>query len=1705
MSLLEPIKIIFEENTNYELARQLVNQAASLKYLSSDLYRDSKRFIYELLQNADDSSVNGSKVKVAIKLFGDKLVVAHTGKAFDARDVRGITGVDDGTKKNAVDKTGFKGIGFKAVFGQSNHVVIFSEGEYFKFDADTKHTWRSKWGESQEIWEAENARKFEMPWQLIPIITEINEIDKPIHHFLTSGAWTVATIVTLKRFQETKKGINDLIKNVNMFLFLKNIELIQIASDEEVIIKITEDESSETTISVNNIEKAHWLKHTITLKVPTELTEQLENETDMPEKLRVAEKVDITLAAKVTAEGISALENNEQLLYAYLPTEENGYKIPILVNGAFYTVANRENLHKQSLWNEWLFSCIPTELLKWIAGLVSDKKYDAYNLLPAKLLQSDPLADAYNKSLQQGFQNIPLVINTASDLLRIPESLIDFTFLSGKNFVGGTAIRNFIITDKALTQIHTTPFVPNIGYASKLKKIGVTAFHWGQMPALLKNPQFIESHNATNNIALISHLMAVSQNEKIADVNDTILIDWPFIMNHKSELKSPKEVFFPSADDVVDATSNISFIHDDLQQWLDSDQKTKTWLEALGVVEKTDITFLEKTIIPNAANYITPRNAVETIRKIFSLYFKQDIGIDTLKLLTPLKLLSTTGTLVTAAKCYFSAEYRPRLDLQPVLNEDIYLSNQYISEGNTHSQWKAFFLLLGVNEGIDTICYDKRLPNNTLLTYGIKQEYLSRQEHKFTFINPYWVEEMKGLITLTLLHYTEISHSFAQIFWNDVIANIVPSELKKQATAYYGRPGKRSRVDGDEVENYLKWYATHVYSLPNSTNTPLNSASIFLNTPENIKVSGKYLPVFEGPDLNADWRTFFNFKVRLDLQDYLKMLTKLSEDPAGDNKIRTQSIYENLLEDYTTWDSARQELVEEWAVTGRLSDVSGSYKPTGELHYYADGDNSIFGNSYSFIQLGVNAKRHPDILNLLALLKVKVLKQDQFGMKASEDLTKSSLKPQLQTILPYWAKWMEKERQSGYEEMLYDLQYKLDSIEILEASELNITYGEDWSKKVVLHYHDNKLYVTTPWISNKVMYALPDKLCDIFPVKKYNNEVAFLLKSSISEIKEHFEEQGIEMPPVSEETTDGHDSGQHGVPLPTPDNDVPQKQNIDYQYYWNLSLERNKTLVQSCNNDPSYLLKQGLKAKNTGSPVNIYHFSHIENAVSIIREGAIKSRQDAVFKDSAGSGIIAQTDAARKVFARFYFRPKTPTQHYVENLGRGKESLSRIGSDPLCPIPVFFVIPIEKAIEQNEWSVSIGSLASPQVEFGNSIETISKFDFDGVYKTVAELGPERFRIAAHQEFLVKDKLELSTLDYQLVVQDENVKKSLLVMLGDLAMEWENKIIINDDFYNQENPKVVISSTDTSIEASLSKEHPGYFILQHSTGSQWEEVAANINRQYNSGNWITTLAGNAITLKGELGNIEHKLFYIYKGRVWLIHTNTSDYHFDYTLVRASLQEWFESAESDIDGLLNILKIHPELNYYYDRPIGGPDSLSLEEHTIAVMNNYLEYFAGTQKIFATEKEYIFCLSLHDIGKPAAMADGNRHMQHIKTLEILERLRGVFPITDDAMHKMRVLINADPIGKYLNSATDYTCEEASMAIGEMSDKLTISKSDFLQNLICYYQCDASGYDSLSKRLFIQVEGRLKMLADKTRLLFNEDYETKFKALIEVVKLLK
>jgi hypothetical protein len=1121
MSIRSSIENLFNNNTNYTTPDQATNQASSLDALSTDLYTDSKRFIYELLQNADDSPEQGSTVKVWIKSFDDVLVLAHSGKVFDEKDVRGLCNVNNGTKKDDASKTGYKGIGFKSVFGQSEKVTIYTNSEYFRFDSSFPFGWQ--WDESKENWERNNGRKFVHPWQIIPIYTDYNEVLSPVHQYLKAINAKVATIINLDNINETLLAVQELSTDVNMFLFLKNIAEINFDLNNITRLEINRLNTDYVEIKINNDIKARWLINTINLGVPSELSSSLADERNIPDKLLYAKNMELTLAAKVDEDGVSELKASEKLLYSYLPTDEKKYQLPVLVNTSFLTNANREHLHTNSKWNQWLFKNIAIELFKWISVLVTSQlKFQAYRLIPKKI-HNDELGKYFNFGIDNAIRTVEFVLTKRDRLIKVENAIVDFTYLSEKTFVGEEEIRKILNESDTTGVSRFKSFVQNSGFGHVIQSLGADSFEWNDVPRLLKSARFAKDHSIDKNIELIRHLKYLSEKSSVIGVTDEVLSKWPFIIDHKNKLNIPSEIYFPTADDDNwnDPNNELAFLHIHIQQWLSATPDMREWVEKLGVVEKTDISFITKTLIPNSERFINKGNAIQAIRDLFNLYKKGVLNSDLLAQLSDLKLLTNRGNLIAAKNCILSNSYAPRLEIDEILQVDIFVSAAYISDTTDKDEWKVFFKLLKVSDGIPLVSYEDRINKILLIADGCKEDYFNIDDKIFSpHISSFISNEYKNISTLRFINKAICNYSFSKLYWQDVISNNSPLKLSNSAIAFWGNSGRDGRTKGDSVENYIPWIVKNLSVIPVASKECKRSPEIFLNTDEIKELAGEYLPVFDGVELSADWKSFFKFRTKLELADYLDLLSKISNDVTEkkeikrSNVIRVQLIYKQLIDFCVNWGESELNAISEWSKSGQLLTDNKEFLSCEDINYFMDGNNVIFQGQIKFLEINHENRQNPNIIYFLNTLNINVLEYNDFTLEVENVYTDTTLIECLSSVIPFFKAWVESESEDDKtKKSLVQLESKAAELDFYEAIKLQITYKAiSFTKDVNVHLDNNNLYVTKPWKSSKVLLQLPGVLCRHFDLAGHDKKLHFLLCSTVGEILEYFDQESIYVP-----------------------------------------------------------------------------------------------------------------------------------------------------------------------------------------------------------------------------------------------------------------------------------------------------------------------------------------------------------------------------------------------------------------------------------------------------------------------------------------------------------------------------------------------------------------------------------------------------------------
>lgn len=102
---------------------QVLEKYSGIRRTVEDLYPDKAHFIYELLQNAEDTKAT----QTTFTLDHNGLAFEHNGKRpFNKKDLEAITNIGEGTKRSDTEKIGRFGIGFKAVFAYTECPQIWS-------------------------------------------------------------------------------------------------------------------------------------------------------------------------------------------------------------------------------------------------------------------------------------------------------------------------------------------------------------------------------------------------------------------------------------------------------------------------------------------------------------------------------------------------------------------------------------------------------------------------------------------------------------------------------------------------------------------------------------------------------------------------------------------------------------------------------------------------------------------------------------------------------------------------------------------------------------------------------------------------------------------------------------------------------------------------------------------------------------------------------------------------------------------------------------------------------------------------------------------------------------------------------------------------------------------------------------------------------------------------------------------------------------------------------------------------------------------------------------------------------------------------------------------------------------------------------------------------------------------------------------------
>lgn len=327
----------------------------ALERLSRDLYTRQTHFVLELIQNADDNAYSAA-VEPALRfvISNDAVLVVNNEIGFSAENVESLCAVGQSTKSKRLGFIGEKGIGFKSVFRITDEPHIFSNGYSFKFS----------------LTEENDPLGFVVPHWI-----------EDIPQFVKHGQTTIYLPL-----RATAQPVFPLLEQVDsrLLLFLGKLEELDIEDCSTGKHRLVE----RVILSSNRIKlhDSYWKDGKPERKPVTRLFFVSKRTMAKPTDLVEAERSEVSettlaLAFPLREDG-RAEGPNIQDVFAFLPTRPYGFRF--IIQADFLVPASREDLHKDSSWNQWLRDNIAEAFLMVLPSFKEDPqlKHTFYAYLP---------------------------------------------------------------------------------------------------------------------------------------------------------------------------------------------------------------------------------------------------------------------------------------------------------------------------------------------------------------------------------------------------------------------------------------------------------------------------------------------------------------------------------------------------------------------------------------------------------------------------------------------------------------------------------------------------------------------------------------------------------------------------------------------------------------------------------------------------------------------------------------------------------------------------------------------------------------------------------------------------------------------------------------------------------------------------------------------------------------------------------------------------------------------------------------------------------------------------------------------------------------------------------------------------------------------------------------------------------------------------
>ncbi|XP_061665744.1 uncharacterized protein wu:fj29h11 isoform X2 [Syngnathoides biaculeatus] len=671
----------------------------SLDRLSTELYSKDTHFVLELIQNADDNSYpseSGVVPALAFVVERDCITILNNETGFQEANIKAICDVGQSTKgKHKYGYIGQKGIGFKSVFKVTDRPEIHSNGFHLFFDKTC-----GPMGYILPHW-MDTER---------PLDPQLNDT------FLQS--WTTKICLPLhSERHQTRNLFHDV--HPSLLLFLHRLRSITIYSQaENRLVTMTRKDLDHNVLEVEHSDGTErWLVVKTTLQ-PKMLKENVDS-------------TELALAFQLTYDKSGSdimSQPQKQPVFAYLPLRSFGLRF--IVQGDFDIPSSREDVDRDSSWNQWLRSEIPQLFLKAMKVFIDHPEFTGLRGL-CQILQFIPLPDEVLDFFKPvASQIIQLLKGKAFLPTLTSDGQIVYKLPSQVAVCKDAVIRNVINQDELEKHLLLSYLHPNLSPAppaSLLSHLGVRNLRGSDVTTVttamakeLMKEETIHTDVGLHQLArlLVCNFRAVEHGYGDGDsilqtlgslpiipLSDgrVVALDGDSVFFPLEQTKTKKKKYEAQTGHLSLLYEDVNVVHPSLLSCVEplENQQVRELLRRLGVHQLEPQELLEQHIYPVLKNEKW-KSKPEAVVVSYLVFIKQHCTSTQEYADLNVPVLTNRGLLCPGqSRVHFSEPYG-NMDLTKTLPgyDWVLLSPKYLQADNDMAGWRQLFTRLGVRDGL---------------------------------------------------------------------------------------------------------------------------------------------------------------------------------------------------------------------------------------------------------------------------------------------------------------------------------------------------------------------------------------------------------------------------------------------------------------------------------------------------------------------------------------------------------------------------------------------------------------------------------------------------------------------------------------------------------------------------------------------------------------------------------------------------------------------------------------------------------------------------------------------------------------------------------------------------------------------------------------------------------------------------------------------